>query len=422
MPRAAFTPAERPAGGAWAALRRRSAQFTDAVRMALDALRGHRLRSALSMLGISIGIAAVVSIVALSDAARATVDTKLRGFLSGRLMVFRGNPRLGPGAQALPFRLQDIAALRAIPGVKSVAPELEMTVTARHDNRDGQMTLFGAAPGELPQHGVKLVEGRDLSELDLAQRTQFVVLNHKARDRLFAPNARVIGQTLFVGPLPFVVVGVATQGGGALDVSGDWRDQLYVPATTYADKIRGLAEIDRLNVYMEEGQPPQQVQAAAERVLKVMHGKEDFNFFSLDNEFRKIEQVTLVMKLVLAAIAGISLLVGGVGVMNIMLVAVSERTPEIGIRMAVGARQRDVQTQFLIEAVVLCAAGGLVGVALPWLAALAANAVQQQVQVIVSWAALAVAFGVASAIGIGFGFLPARQASRLSPVQALARE
>ena len=353
---------------------------------------------------------------------RATVDAQLRGFLSGRLMVLRGSPTLPAGAQALPFRPQDIAALRATPGVKSVAPEQEMTVTARHASRNGEMTLFGVRPGELAHLGVKLVEGRDLSALDLEQRTQFVVLNQKARDRLFAPNARAIGQTVMIGPLPFVVVGLTTQGGGALDVGGGWRDTVFAPATTFDEKVRGLAEINRLDIYMDAGTPPQQVQAAAERVLKLMHGRQDFNFFSLDSEFRKIEQVTLVLKLVLAAIAGISLLVGGVGVMNIMLVAVSERTPEIGIRMAVGARQRDVQTQFLIEAVVLCAAGGLVGVAVPWLAALAANALQQEIQVLVSWSALAVAFAVASAIGIGFGFLPARQASRLSPVQALARE
>jgi macrolide transport system ATP-binding/permease protein len=175
-------------------------------------------------------------------------------------------------------------------------------------------------------------------------------------------------------------------------------------------------------VYVDSGQDPVAVKAQLVQVLKVRHGLEDFNLFSLDDEFQKINKVMLSLKLVLSAIAGISLLVGGVGVMNIMLVSVSERTPEIGIRMAVGARQGDVQMQFLIEAVVLCAAGGLVGVAISWLAATAVNAAQHDLHMVVSWAALSVAFAVSSAIGIVFGFMPARQASHLSPVRALARE
>jgi len=291
----------------------------------------------------------------------------------------------------------------------------------RHDNRNGMMSIFGTRPGELAQHGLRLVEGRDLSALDVAQRAQYVVIERKARDRVFAPSGGVIGQTVFVGTLPFVVVGLAEQGGGALDVQ-DWRDRVYMPASTFADKLAGRTDIDRMDVLMKEGAIAADVQAALTQALKVLHGREDFNFFSLDSEFRKIEQVTFVLKLVLSAIAGISLVVGGVGVMNIMLVAVSERTPEIGIRMAVGARRSDVQTQFLIEAVVLCAAGGVVGAAISWLASLAANGLQDYVHVVVSWPALALAFAVASVIGVSFGFLPARQAARLSPVQALARE
>jgi len=422
QPRTAFAAPEPPATGAMAALRRRMAQLTDGLAMALDSLRGHRLRSALSMLGISIGITAVVSIVALSDAARAVVDAKLRGFLSGRIMVFPGHHGLPTGVEPQLFKLRDVEALRAIPGVRNVAENLERDHTARHGNRSAQMTVRGVTRGDLDAEGLQLVEGRWLGALDAEQRASHVLMVPKSRDRFFPAGTKAVGQTIFIGPLPFTIVGIVTRGGGSIDTNDSWRDMLYVPTTTYTDKLSGRSEMQQLSIYLAEGADGAQVQAQARQVLKVLHGQEDFNFFSLDAEFRKIEQTTLVLKLVLSAIAGISLLVGGVGVMNIMLVAVSERTPEIGIRMAVGARRSDVQIQFLIEAVVLCAAGGLVGVAISWLAATAANAAQNQLHIVVAWAALGVAFGVSSAIGIVFGFMPARQASRLSPVQALARE
>jgi macrolide transport system ATP-binding/permease protein len=419
-PRATFSAPAAPATGLWPGLRRRLAQFTDALQMAVDSLRGHRLRSALSMLGISIGIAAVVSIVTLSDAVRVVVDNKLRGMMSNRVILFRGHPNMPPGMVAHPFSPADVAALRGIDGVRDVSADLESDVAARHGNRAGQMSLFGVRPGEVERMGLKLTDGRLLTELDASHQAQFALLDVKARDRLFAPGVPALGQTILLGPLPFTVVGLVKTD-GAVGV-GDWRDRVFIPVDTFTLKMSGRRDVEKLNLYMREGVDPQPLRAQATQVLKVLHGQEDFNFFSLDDEFKKVEGVTLMLKLVLSAIAGISLLVGGVGVMNIMLVAVSERTPEIGIRMAVGARQGDVQMQFLIEAVVLCAAGGLVGVAISWLAATAVNAAQHDLHMVVSWAALSVAFAVSSAIGIVFGFMPARQASHLSPVRALARE
>jgi macrolide transport system ATP-binding/permease protein len=416
-----FTPAPAATPGPWAAVRRRVAQFSDALGMAFASLNGHRLRSALSMLGISIGIAAVVSIVALSDAARAMVDSKLRSFLSGRLIVGTGGPAVPPGGTALPFREREVQALQGVAGVKNVAVDRESSPYVRHGNKAGQMSLFGVLPPEVPQRGLLLAEGRMLTALDVQMGTQVAVLDPKSRERLFGATARAVGETILVGPLPFTVVGVLRNGGGALDAN-DWRDRVFIPVSTYRAKISTRQDLRQLNVYVKDGADADQVQNEAKRVLTVLRGQEDFSFFSLDAEFRKVEEVTLMLKLLLAAIAGISLLVGGVGVMNIMLVAVSERTSEIGIRMAVGARRSDVQLQFLIEAVVLCAAGGLVGVAMSWLAAATLNSAQQSVNVVVSWAALGVAFAMSSAIGVGFGFMPARKASRLSPVQALARE
>ncbi|PTT92443.1 macrolide ABC transporter permease/ATP-binding protein MacB, partial [Pelomonas sp. HMWF004] len=221
--------------------------------------------------------------------------------------------------------------------------------------------------------------------------------------------------------LPFTVIGVAAADGGAISFSGG-QSQLYLPNTTFARKLDARAEVWSFDVQLDTSVPPQQVREHIIHRLKALHGREDFSSFNAEEEFRKFKQITSAMAAVFAGVGAISLLVGGVGVMNIMLVSVSERTREIGIRMAVGARQGDVRLQFLIEAVVLCCLGGLVGVGLSWLAAQGLNAVQKQVVVVVSWAALGVAFAVSSLVGLVFGTLPARRAAALSPVDALARE
>jgi macrolide transport system ATP-binding/permease protein len=221
--------------------------------------------------------------------------------------------------------------------------------------------------------------------------------------------------------LPFTVVGVVAPEGGAFSF-GSWLGQLYLPHTTFSRKLDARADVDNFDVLLDLSVPPQQVREQIIHRLKALHGREDFGTWNGEEEFRKFQSVTSAMAALFAGVAAISLLVGGVGVMNIMLVSVSERTREIGIRMAIGARQGDVRLQFLIEAVVLCCLGGLVGVALSWLAAQGVNAAQQQLHVNISWAALGVAFAVSSGVGLVFGTLPARRAAALSPVDALARE
>lgn len=402
-------------------LRARLAQIADALSMAMASLGGNRLRSALSMLGISIGIAAVVSIVALGDAAQAKAESGLLSMFSGRIMLMRGNDALPPGSQPMYFRPQDLAALRAVEGVKSASENLETTQTVRHTGRSGKMSILGSKPGASALAGYHLIEGRDLSGLDMEQRAQFVILNKRACERLFESCATALGQTVMVSALPFVVIGVVDQAGGALDTK-DWRDVVLIPASTFGVKLTSHFGTDRVDIYMEPTAVPDRVRLRAIQTLKVLHGKEDFRMQSLDHEFRKVGEAMLVLKLVLAGIASISLLVGGVGVMNIMLVTVSERTAEIGIRMAVGARRADVQLQFLIEAVVLCCAGGMVGLGLVWLLAQLGNAVQQDLPISVSGVAMAWAFGVATLIGVMFGWMPARRGSHLSPVRALATE
>ncbi len=435
-------PSEAPPvhGGGW--LRRLQVQWREAVATALLALKGNRLRTALSMLGISIGIASVVSIVALTTAARESIEGDLSSMMSGRIPFWRGNPALPPGAQPQPFRPHEIDSLLALPGVKGVTLNRQMQLTARHQSRDAMLEAVGSDTNTLRARKLKLVQGRYFGTMDFESRSQVVVLDEKARDALFKKGERALGQLVFVNPgaappeatpigaagtppptaaLPFTVIGVVGPEGGAITF-GSWLGQLYLPNTTYARKLDARADVDNFDVLLDLSVPPAQVRAQVTYRLKALHGVEDFGSFNSDEEFRKFQSVTGAMAAVFAGVAAISLLVGGVGVMNIMLVSVSERTREIGIRMAVGARQGDVRLQFLIEAVVLCCLGGLVGVLLSWLAAQGFNAVQQLLHVDISWAALGVAFAVSSAVGLIFGTLPARRAAALSPVDALARE
>jgi macrolide transport system ATP-binding/permease protein len=423
-------------------LRRLQVQWREAVATALLALKGNRLRTALSMLGISIGIASVVSIVALTTAARASIETDLSSLISGRIPVWRGNPSLPPGVVPQPFRPHEIDSLRALDGVKGITLNRQMQLTARHQSRDAMLEAIGGDANTLKARKLKVVEGRYLNAIDFESRSQVVVLDEKSRDALFKKGESAVGKLVFVNPgmapdpnapavpgapppptaaLPFTVVGVVAPEGGAFSF-GSWLGQLYLPHTTFSRKLDARPDVDNFDVLLDLSVPPQQVREQIIHRLKALHGREDFGTWNGEEEFRKFQSVTSALAALFAGVAAISLLVGGVGVMNIMLVSVSERTREIGIRMAIGARQGDVRLQFLIEAVVLCCLGGLVGVALSWLAAQGVNAAQQQLHVDISWAALGVAFAVSSGVGLVFGTLPARRAAALSPVDALARE
>ncbi|RZJ13454.1 MAG: ATP-binding cassette domain-containing protein [Rubrivivax sp.] len=421
-------------GGSW--LRRVQVQWREAVATAWLALKGNRLRTALSMLGISIGIASVVSIVAMTTAARSSIEGDVASMMSGRIPFWTGNPALPPGVQAKPFRPHELDSLRALDGVRSITPNRQMQLTARHQARDAKVQAVAADTHTLKGRKQKIIEGRYFNAMDFDAHNQVVVLDEKARDALFKNGRSPVGQVVLLqlgggeptpqwvpptAAMPFTVIGVAAADGGAISFNGG-TSQLYVPHTTFARKMEPRAEIWSFDVNLDNRIPPQQVREHVIHRLKALHGREDFSSFNADEEFRKFQSITSAMAAVFAGVAAISLLVGGVGVMNIMLVSVSERTREIGIRMAVGARQGDVRLQFLIEAVVLCCLGGLVGVALSWLAAQGLNAAQKHLEVVISWAALGLAFAVSSAVGLIFGTLPAKRAAALSPVDALARE
>ena len=432
--------------GGW--LRRWQVQWREAVATAWLSLQGNRLRTFLSMLGISIGIASVVSIVALTSAARSTFEGEFQSVMSGKIWIWRGNNRLPPGAQPPSFRLAEIDALRGLPGIASVQGERQLPVLLRHRSSDANLNARGADGNTLYERKLKVDSGRFFSAYELAEGAQVLVLDEQSRKALFKDTESPIGKTVLLSgsgassgglsggdgggglpgggtapataALPFTVIGTVK---ADTQLGINFGNGLaFVPERTFIQRLDSRPAVDAFSVQMDFTQPPEEVLRHIKHRLVALRGAENFSSWSGDSEFRKMQDFTAGFAALFAGVGAIALLVGGVGVMNIMLVSVSERTREIGIRMAVGARQADVRLQFLIEAVVLCCLGGLVGVGFSWLGAQALNAAQDKLAVSVSWAALGVAFAVSSAVGLIFGTVPARRAAALSPVDALARE
>ncbi len=422
-------------------------QWREALATAWASLRGNRLRSALSMLGISIGIASVVSIVALTSAARTVFEGEFRSLMSGVIWIWAGNnDRIAGGAPPPPFTLRQIEALRSVPGIADLRPERQMPALLRHKSRDGSVQLRGADAGTLQDRKLRIDRGRFFSPAELAGSAQVLVLDEQAAKALFRDGESPIGKLVMVSdaaagaaaagsqslpglagqpaapntPMPFTVIGTVKTDSqlGFNFGSGN----VYVPESSFLRRLDPRPSVNAFAIQLDFSQTPDEVLRQVKHRLQALRGSENFGSWSGDSEFQKLQNFNAGFAALFAGVGAIALIVGGVGVMNIMLVSVSERTREIGIRMAVGARQSDVRLQFLIEAVVLCCLGGLVGVAFSWLAAQGLNAAQDTLKVDVSWAALSVAFAVSSAVGLIFGTVPARRAAALSPVDALARE
>ncbi len=414
-------------------------QLREALASAVSALVSNRLRTALSMLGICIGIVAVVSTHALGDAARKGIEVSIGGSIASKLLVWTSADKLPPGAQPKSFRPFELEALRAIPGVVDVLAERQLQGSLRWgaERVNGQTQTATATSLAADRQVLQL--GRFFTQAEMDSRSQVAVINHRLWKDLFDGSPEALGQTVLVDTVATpmgVASGAVMPAGGAIPVrvvgvlqekrDGDGSEgrlaALYVPLSTYVAKIDSGLDTASFKVLIKSGQDPIDVERQVHHRLKALHGAEDFVIWNGDSFFRRFQESMAILAFVFTGVGAIALLVGGVGVMNIMLVSVSERTREIGIRMAVGARQSDVLTQFLVESVVLCGLGGMAGLAFCWLAVQGANALQSTISLEISGTAVLLAFGVSSAVGLVFGTLPARRAAALSPVEALSRE
>lgn len=395
-------------------------RYREAGRMALHAMLAHRMRTFLTMLGIIIGIAAVVSVVALGQGARAKVIDDINAMGTNTIDIFPGKDWGDEKAASIQtLNERDLDALLGQPYLEGASPQIATSGQLRYRNKTSSGSVVGVGSDFFRVKGMTLTQGRLLDERDIRSRTAVAVVDGKTITSLLGKTDPV-GQVVLVGTLPVRIVGVVAQETGFGPSSQSVN--VWLPYSAVMSRLISQNHFSQITIRVKDGVQPALAEQAAVALLTQRHGVKDFFTFSSDSIVKSVEKTTATLTLLVSAIAVISLIVGGVGVMNIMLVSVVERTREIGIRIAVGARQSDILQQFLIEAVMVSLLGGLLGIGLAIFIGFIFSLLVESFQMRFSLFSILMAFGCSSLIGILFGYLPARNAARLDPVEALARE
>ncbi|MDR3088623.1 MAG: MacB family efflux pump subunit [Desulfobulbaceae bacterium] len=403
----------------WQAL---AGRFTEAFRMAVIAMTSHRLRTLLTMLGIIIGIASVVSVVALGEGSQQKILKDINAIGTNTINIFPGKDfgdmRSGRIRTLLP---RDAEALARQPYVDTVTPLVQTSVVLRYGNINVNGQAQGVGADYFRVRGMELASGRLFGQIDVRASSQQAVIDDNTKNSLFPDGQEPLGAVIMLGTVPCRVIGVMKKSESNF---GGGQDSLnvFVPYTTAMKRITGEYWLRSITVRVADAVSTAIAENSIVSFLTTRHGVKDFFVSNLDAIRQTIEKTTDTMRLLISSIAIISLIVGGIGVMNIMLVSVTERTQEIGVRMAVGARQSDIMRQFLIEAVLVCLLGGLLGICLAFAIGWAVRSSGSDFAMIYSPVAVISAFLCSTGIGIVFGWLPARRAARLDPVVALARE
>jgi putative ABC transport system permease protein len=394
--------------------------------LAVREIRRNVLRSFLTLLGIVIGVAAVIVMVTLGEGATAQVRTQIAA-LGTNLLIVRPGQRLGPGmsSDAPPFDIHDVIALhREVPGLAAVAPTATLPITAIAGNANWSTSVTGTDNAYLTARNWALAAGRPFTEGELRSGRAVCLLGETVRRELFG-GQDPLGQRVRLKKLACEVIGLL-QAKGQSSMGSDQDDLVLIPLRTLQRRISGNQEVRVISVSVQEGRSLEQAKADIERLLRERRHlatteEDDFSVRDMREIATMLAGTTQVLTALLGAVASVSLLVGGIGIMNIMLVSVTERTREIGIRLAIGAREGEVLLQFLVEAVVLAAFGGVLGILLA-LATSFALARVLQVPFVVNGGVIALAFAFSAAVGVIFGFFPARRAARLDPIEALRHE
>lgn len=402
----------------------------DVLKETYSALSGNKVRTGLTMLGIIIGIGSVIAMTAIGQGAQNSISSSIQSIGANLVMVMPGAQRSfgGPsggrgGAQSL--TIEDANAIEAqvsnIAGVvREVTSRKQVIATGTNTNT----SIIGTEPSYSTVRNISVEEGNFITSQNVLSGSKVAVLGPTTRDDLFGTDAtNVIGQKIRISGMEYSVVGITVAKGGSGFSNVD--DVIYVPYTTAQRYLSGNKYLSEIDVSAESSEASSQVQADITTLLLNRHNKDettaDFNTMNQADIIATASSVTSTFTTLLAAIAGISLLVGGIGIMNMMLTTVTERTREIGLRKAIGAKRRDINFQFLTEAVVLTFVGGFLGIVLGWLIAFIISYLGI-VQASVSVSSVLLAFGVSALIGIVFGYYPARHASSLNPIDALRFE
>jgi putative ABC transport system permease protein len=405
------------------------------ITIALRALRSNPLRSILTMLGIIIGVAAVITMVSIGAGAQMQIAERIRSLGANLLVIIPGSQasegvRYAAGTQHTLTEGDSVAIVREIPVVRVAAPAIYGTAQVINGNRNWNTTVVGGVPDHLVARDWRVETGGSFSLADVSSATKVALLGSTVAKKLFDENTP-IGQRIRISEVPFTVVGLL----GSKGSDGAGRDQddiIIIPLSTAKMRVLGGSHevnrkaVDYISVKVRNAEDMDVAEQQISRLLRQRHNLEaetpdDFNIINM-TEVLKTRQATLrTLGFLLAAVASVSLVVGGISIMNIMLVSVTERTREIGLRLAVGARRRDLRGQFLVEAVILSLLGGVIGILLGCIAAFAI-ASSAGWAVLITPGAIVLAVGFSAGVGIFFGFYPAHKASKLDPIEALRLE
>jgi putative ABC transport system permease protein len=398
----------------------------EVIGVALASIRANLFRAMLTMLGVIIGVAAVITMVALGSGAQRAIDEQLQQLGANVLTISAGLWfQRGVSRQQNTLTLADAELLaRETQHLVAVVPEMSLRDQIKVGNRNVNVAITGTTPNFAEVQAYRLEQGRMFSAADDAARRRVAVLGGDLPGLLEADAAALVGRTIMIRTVPYEVVGVFERKGAFGPGSAD--NAVWIPLQTARHRLTGTDQLQSIGVEVAPGSTTEQAMVDIERLLRRSHGippgrDNDFTIFDRKTFLNTRAQATEVFGFLLAGIAGVSLLVGGIGIMNIMLVTVTERTREIGIRMALGATRGAIMAQFMVEAVTLCVLGGLLGVLLgAGLAELLARFAGWQTDVTAD--SVLMAFGFSAVVGLVFGMMPARRAARMDPIEALRHE
>lgn len=398
-------------------------RLSEAFKMSVLAMKAHKMRTLLTMLGIIIGIASVVSVVGLGQGSQQKILNDISSLGTNTLTIRDGYKFGDPRRKYHDDNLTDADAnaVAEQPYVQSVSPQVSSnSTTARYRETEVSVNVSGVGKDYLTVKGEKLALGQTFNDNSITSMTQDVIIDDNAKTAFFANVSDPIGEVMLVGSVPARVIGVLQPSEQAFGPSSD-TPTLYMPYTTVMHRMVGTSHVDSFIVLLKNTISSSAAEQAVSDLIEQRHGTDDFRIQNSDSIRQTIESTTGTMTLLVSSIAIISLIVGGIGVMNIMLVSVTERTSEIGVRMAVGARQSDIMQQFLIEAILVCILGGILGISLAFaIGALINKFAGGNFQVVYSTTSIVAAVVCSTLIGVVFGFIPARNAARLNPVDALS--
>ncbi len=396
---------------------------------AWHAMGSNRMRTALTMLGMVIGVGSVVLMMAIGQGAQFAVAQTISTMGSNLYIIIAGTTQTGGarsgGGFGFTLRVADGEAIAELDDVKIVAPVHQGTQQLVYGSKNWSASVVGTTASYLDARAWALTSGYVFGDSDVRSATRVALLGKTVVENLFDPGESPVGKTIRVRNTPFTVIGTLAAKGQNLD-GRDQDDTIIVPLTTAQRKLFGVpfaGSVRSIMVQASSAEAMPSVEKSVTALLRQRHRlrddqDDDFYIRNLAAAADSAAETTRVMSMLLGAIASVSLLVGGIGIMNIMLVSVTERTREIGVRMAIGARQRDILTQFLLEAIMISITGCLIGLLLGIGGALLVNAITDMV-IVISGGSVLVAFGVAAAVGVFFGFYPARKAAALDPIEAL---